>query len=175
MVIHIEKDRLGAIQAAIQALDLGNVIAVPTETVYGLAADATNDAAVRQIFAIKQRPSFNPLICHCSDLAMLSRYAVLDPMSEKLARSFWPGPMTIVLPMRAGGGSRRSPQLVFRRSPYEYLQASPMSSLPRSDVRLLHRVRISRGGSRQPRRAMWSANLVQLCLLSSTTVRPKSA
>lgn len=69
----------------------------PTETVYGLAADATNSEAVAKIFALKARPSFNPLICHVADLAMAERFAHFDPLSRKLAETFWPGPLTLIL------------------------------------------------------------------------------
>lgn len=86
-----------AFAVAIEALAAGSLVAIPTETVYGLAADATNEAAVRRIFEVKRRPSFNPLICHCSDMEMVARYAILDPLSRRLAQAFWPGPMTLVL------------------------------------------------------------------------------
>ena len=76
----------------------GEPVAVPTETVYGLAADATNAAAVARIYAAKGRPSFNPLIVHVSDLAMAKRLVSLSPLAEKLAADFWPGALTMVLP-----------------------------------------------------------------------------
>ncbi len=83
-------------------LAAGDLVAVPTETVYGLAADATNGVAVARIFAAKGRPRFNPLICHVGDLAMARAIAVVDPLAEALAAAFWPGPLTIVLPLREG-------------------------------------------------------------------------
>ncbi len=83
---------------------LGRPIALPTETVYGLAADATNPAAIASIYETKGRPQFNPLICHMADLAMAERYAVFDPVSRTLAEAFWPGPLTLVLPLKAGSG-----------------------------------------------------------------------
>lgn len=76
----------------------GGLVAIPTETVYGLAADATNGEAVARIFEAKGRPSFNPLIAHVGDLAMAESVAVFDPLSRKLAQAFWPGPLTLVLP-----------------------------------------------------------------------------
>ncbi len=87
-------------QAVIQ-LKNGEVVAIPTETVYGLAADATNDAALRQIYAIKQRPADNPLIVHIADMAQVSDWASeFSPLAQKLAHAFWPGPFTLVLPAK---------------------------------------------------------------------------
>ena len=86
---------------AAQALAGGGVVALPTETVYGLAADATNGEAVACIFAIKGRPRFNPLICHVDGLAMAERIVMFSPLARVLADAFWPGPLTLVLPMRA--------------------------------------------------------------------------
>lgn len=71
---------------------------MPTETVYGLAADATNGLAVAAIYAAKGRPQFNPLICHVSDLQMAEREALFSPLARDLAARFWPGPLTLVLP-----------------------------------------------------------------------------
>jgi len=82
----------------------GETVAIPTETVYGLAADATNDRAVAKIFEAKGRPSFNPLIVHVRDLEMARRYAEFSPLAEKLAKAFWPGPLTLVLPRRRDCG-----------------------------------------------------------------------
>ena len=88
------------IAVAIAALDAGQPVALPTETVYGLAADAAHGEAVARIFAAKGRPRFNPLICHVDGLAMARRLAVFDALSERLAGAFWPGPLTLVLPLR---------------------------------------------------------------------------
>ncbi|KQM65481.1 translation factor Sua5 [Sphingomonas sp. Leaf17] len=82
----------------------GGLVAVPTETVYGLAADATNGAAVAGIYAAKGRPSFNPLIVHVADLAAAERLAVFDADARALAVAFWPGPLTLVLPLRGNAG-----------------------------------------------------------------------
>ncbi|AJY45275.1 L-threonylcarbamoyladenylate synthase [Martelella endophytica] len=82
----------------------GELVAIPTETVYGLAADATQPAAIAKIYAAKGRPAFNPLICHMSDLAMAERYAIFDPLARQLAEAFWPGPLTLVLPLFEGSG-----------------------------------------------------------------------
>jgi L-threonylcarbamoyladenylate synthase len=86
------------LQQAIQLLQSGNVVAIPTETVYGLAADANNDAALRQIYAIKQRPADNPLIVHIADANQVNDWAAeFSPLAQKLANAFWPGPFTLVL------------------------------------------------------------------------------
>jgi L-threonylcarbamoyladenylate synthase len=87
---------------ALQALAAGELVILPTETVYGLAADASNASAVAKIYEAKGRPSFNPLISHVADLATAERLAVLDDRAHALARAFWPGPMTIVAPFREG-------------------------------------------------------------------------
>lgn len=89
-----------AISAALPVLEAGEVIAIPTETVYGLAADATNSDAITRIYETKGRPRFNPLICHMADLAMAERYAVFDPLSRLLAETFWPGPLTLIVPLK---------------------------------------------------------------------------
>lgn len=102
--INIETERDTALQASVAELSAGRPIALPTETVYGLAADATNPAAIASIYETKGRPQFNPLICHMADLAMSERYAVFDPVSRTLAEAFWPGPLTLVLPLRPGSG-----------------------------------------------------------------------
>jgi L-threonylcarbamoyladenylate synthase len=79
----------------------GGLVAIPTETVYGLAADATNAMAVAKIFTAKGRPAFNPLICHVASLAMAERLADFSPLARRLAERFWPGPLTLVLPAKA--------------------------------------------------------------------------
>jgi L-threonylcarbamoyladenylate synthase len=79
----------------------GHLVAFPTETVYGLGADATNGEAVAAIFAAKGRPRFNPLIVHVPDLSAARRQGVFHPLAEKLAAAFWPGPLTLVLPRLA--------------------------------------------------------------------------
>ena len=87
---------------AIAQLKNGEVVAIPTETVYGLAADATNDDALRQIYAIKQRPMDNPLIVHIADAHQVENWAAeFSPLAQKLAAAFWPGPFTLVLPAKS--------------------------------------------------------------------------
>ncbi|BCP52559.1 threonylcarbamoyl-AMP synthase [Kaistia sp. 32K] len=97
-------DDAGALSEAVAALEAGQLVAMPTETVYGLAADATNGEAVARIYAAKGRPSFNPLIAHVADLEAAERLVVFDPVSRRLAEAFWPGPLTLVLPKRADAG-----------------------------------------------------------------------
>jgi L-threonylcarbamoyladenylate synthase len=89
---------------AIRVLEGGGVVAIPTETVYGLAADATNGEAVARIFEVKGRPRFNPLIVHVSDQAMAERIALFSEAARFLAFGYWPGPLTMVLPLRADSG-----------------------------------------------------------------------
>ncbi len=93
-----------AIAEAAALIRDGGLVAVPTETVYGLAADATNAEAVARIYAAKGRPSFNPLIVHVADLAAAERIAVFDADARALAAAFWPGPLTLVLPVRRDSG-----------------------------------------------------------------------
>ncbi|HET9428946.1 MAG TPA: L-threonylcarbamoyladenylate synthase [Allosphingosinicella sp.] len=89
-----------AIAAAAELILAGEPVAIPTETVYGLAADATNGEAVARIYAAKGRPSFNPLIVHVRDLDQALNIARFEPMALDLASRFWPGPLTLVLPLR---------------------------------------------------------------------------
>ena len=88
-----------AVRRAVELLSAGEVVALPTETVYGLAANALNPEAVAKIYSIKGRPSHNPIIVHIADLPMAKRcVAAWSANAEKLANSFWPGPLTMVLP-----------------------------------------------------------------------------
>lgn len=93
-----------AIAEAAALIEAGGVVAVPTETVYGLAGDATNGASVAAIYAAKGRPSFNPLIVHVADLEAAERIAVFGEAARALAAAHWPGPLTLVLPLRADSG-----------------------------------------------------------------------
>lgn len=88
-----------ALDEAAATLAAGQLVAIPTETVYGLAADATNGEAVARIFEAKGRPRFNPLIAHVDGFPLAERIAVFDPLSRRLAEHFWPGPLTLVLPL----------------------------------------------------------------------------
>lgn len=92
-----EKD---ALETASRLIAEGGIAAVPTETVYGLAGDASNGIAVASIFETKGRPGFNPLICHVSDIDMAETLAIFSLQAKKLADAFWPGPLTLVLPKK---------------------------------------------------------------------------
>lgn len=88
-------------RAAVAAIAAGELVAVPTETVYGLAADATDASACAAIYAAKGRPSFNPLIAHVASLEDAERHGIFDERAHKLAAAFWPGPLTLVVRKRA--------------------------------------------------------------------------
>ena len=100
--------RLGSsqhdIEKAAEILAKGGLVAFPTETVFGLGADASDDFAVAKIYEAKGRPSFNPLIVHVSDVGMAKRLVEWNDLADHLARAFWPGPLTLVLPMRTDAG-----------------------------------------------------------------------
>lgn len=90
-----------SLEEAAERLKRGEVVAIPTETVYGLAADATNDSALQQIFTIKQRPADHPLIVHIADISQVNDWAASFPdVAVKLAQAFWPGALTLVLPAK---------------------------------------------------------------------------
>ena len=89
---------------AVAALRAGDLVILPTETVYGLAADAGNAEAVARIFAAKGRPRFNPLIAHVTDIEAAMRAGRFDARAQALAEAFWPGPLSLVVPARAAGG-----------------------------------------------------------------------
>ena len=92
-----------AIAEAARTVVAGGVVAFPTETVYGLGADASSDTAVAKIFAAKGRPSDHPLIVHIADAAQVTDYAGEVPLfAQKLMQAFWPGPLTVILPRRPG-------------------------------------------------------------------------
>ncbi len=93
-----------AIDAAVVALAAGDIVGMPTETVYGLAADATNGLAVARIYQTKGRPSFNPLISHVASLEQAEKYGMFNDTARKLAKAFWPGPLTLVVPYRESSG-----------------------------------------------------------------------
>lgn len=100
-VVHATEE---AIAKAAQALGRGEIVAFPTETVYGLGADARDAYAVAKVFAAKERPRFNPLIVHVPDLATAEAYAVFNAKARKLAEAFWPGPLSLALPKRPDSG-----------------------------------------------------------------------
>ncbi len=92
------------IAQAVALIRAGTPVALPTETVYGLAARADSSAAVAAIYAAKGRPGFNPLIVHVADLAQAERLGAFDDRARNLAAAFWPGPLTLVVPLRADAG-----------------------------------------------------------------------
>ncbi|WP_242913568.1 L-threonylcarbamoyladenylate synthase [Brevundimonas pishanensis] len=97
MIVTPQKD---AVATAADALRAGKLVILPTETVYGLGADASNPEAVAAIFEAKGRPRFNPLIAHVADSAAAEKVAIFDDRSRALAEAFWPGPLTIVAPIK---------------------------------------------------------------------------
>jgi L-threonylcarbamoyladenylate synthase len=102
----LDGQRQDAVARAAQVLASGGLVAFPTETVYGLGADAGSDAAVAGIFAAKGRPSDHPLIVHVPDAASASRFAAaIPPVARKLMDAFWPGPLTLILPRRPEVGA----------------------------------------------------------------------
>jgi tRNA A37 threonylcarbamoyladenosine synthetase subunit TsaC/SUA5/YrdC len=145
--------RSRGIAAAVAALRRGELVAMPTETVYGLAADAGNAMAVEAIFLAKARPRFNPLIVHVESRAAAAAIATFSVDAERLAERFWPGPLTLVLP---GGRVRQSPK---RRPPGSIRSPSGCPTMrmrrrcsPRSADRWLRRAPIDRGVSAPPPR-----------------------
>ena len=103
MSLILPADAKGIAHAA-ALLREGQLVALPTETVYGLAARADSEEAVAQIYRSKGRPSFNPLIVHVADVDMARQLARFDPRAELLAARFWPGPLSLVLPLLPGSG-----------------------------------------------------------------------
>jgi L-threonylcarbamoyladenylate synthase len=104
--IRLADDEAGVARAA-ELLRHGKLVAFPTETVYGLGADATDEAAVAAIYAAKNRPSFNPLIAHYATATAAFADVAPSPAAERLAAAFWPGPLTLVLPRRPGAAVAR--------------------------------------------------------------------
>jgi L-threonylcarbamoyladenylate synthase len=99
----LDGQRRDAIERAAQALAAGELAGIPTETVYGLAANAADDAAVRRIYAAKGRPADHPLIVHVAGAARAQDFAAaIPPLAQRLMQAYWPGPLTLILPRRAG-------------------------------------------------------------------------
>jgi len=101
LITRVARADAAAIREAAERLAAGGLVAFPTETVYGLGADATNGEAIARLYAAKGRPQFNPLIAHVADLAAARALARFSAEAERLARAFWPGPLTLVLPKAA--------------------------------------------------------------------------
>ena len=102
MAIILPASEPASLEAALAKLRAGRLVAVPTETVYGLAADAANGEAVARIFEAKGRPRFNPLIAHVASMEMAEAIGIFDEVSRALASRFWPGPLTLVVRLRDG-------------------------------------------------------------------------
>ncbi len=119
-------------QAAALALRQGDLVILPTETVYGLGADAANPEAIAKIYEAKGRPRFNPLIAHVADAETARRLALFDGRADRLAEMFWPGPLTLVLPIRPGGGvcdlARAGLETVAVRAPAHALAQAVLSA-----------------------------------------------
>src|ERR1700731_2965810 len=101
-VTRVSRADAAAIGDAVGCLKAGGLVAFPTETVYGLGADATDGRAIARLYEAKGRPAFNPLIAHVADLAAARARGGFDAAPENLAESFWPGPLPLVLPKNAG-------------------------------------------------------------------------
>ncbi len=117
-----------AIAEVVRHLKGGGIAAVPTETVYGLAADAANPGAVAKVFRAKGRPAANPLIVHVTGAEMAARYAEVSPLAGRLMARFWPGPLTLVLPKRAdalltGAVTAGLPTVALRAPDHPVMQA----------------------------------------------------
>jgi len=117
-----------AITAAAELLHGGQIVALPTETVYGLAADANNADAVARIYAAKGRPDFNPLIVHVPDKQAAEEFALFNPMADRLAQAYWPGALTLVLPLRENAPVTRAvtaglPTIAIRCPAHPVMQA----------------------------------------------------
>jgi len=102
LLTRVAKADAASIEEAVRILKSGGLVAFPTETVYGLGADATNSRAVARLYEAKGRPSFNPLIAHVADVEAARALARFDADAARLAGTFWPGPLTLVLPKVAG-------------------------------------------------------------------------
>ena len=96
-MVKIRNFNNNTINQAVKELTNGNLISFPTETVYGLGADATNEKAIAKIFSNKERPTFNPLIVHVESPEQAKKIAIFNEKIEKITDKFWPGPLTIVL------------------------------------------------------------------------------
>jgi L-threonylcarbamoyladenylate synthase len=122
-----------SIAAAAQLLHAGQIVAIPTETVYGLAADAQNAEAVAHIYAAKGRPDFNPLIVHVRDRKAAEKLGLFNATAQVLADAFWPGPLTLVLPLKQGAPVARAvtaglPTIAIRFPNHPVIQALLLKS-----------------------------------------------
>lgn len=127
-----------AIEAAIRLLEDGGVVGFPTETVYGLGADARNPTAVTTVFALKGRPADNPLIAHVSGIAMAETLVRVEDQAQLLMEAFWPGPLTLVLPYTGGErictAARAGLQTIALRQPAHRVASALIGGLGRAIV-----------------------------------------
>jgi len=149
-----------AITAAAESLHGGQIVALPTETVYGLAADAHNPDAVARIYAAKGRPDFNPLIVHVPDQRSAEQVAIFNGMADQLAQAFWPGALTLVLPLRENAPVSRAvtaglPTIAIRCPAHPVMQAV----LAKSGLRLAAPSANKSGGVSPTRASHVSAGL----------------
>jgi len=120
--LEILQPTTAAIERAARELRQGRLVAFPTETVYGLGANATDKSAVQAVYAAKGRPSFNPLIVHVADLRAAASLARFDERARRLAESFWPGPLTLIYPRAENVSDGRSkPSEGHARQPKQFL------------------------------------------------------
>lgn len=123
------------VAAAAALIRAGGLVAFATETVYGLGADATSPEAVANIYAAKDRPAFNPLIAHVTGLAAAQREARFSPVAMRLAQAFWPGPLTLVLPLAEGASvcelARAGLQSVALRAPDHAIAQAMLAAVGR--------------------------------------------
>lgn len=142
-----------ALEQAAALIREGQAVAVPTETVYGLAADATSPEAVARIYAAKGRPSFNPLIVHIASMDMARRIARFSPLAEELAGRFWPGPLTLVLPLQEESGIASLVTAGLPTIALRYPHHGAMQALIRESDRPLAAPSANASGAISPRRA----------------------
>lgn len=158
-----------SIAAAARCIRSGGLLGLPTETVYGLAANADDDAAVAQIFKAKGRPADHPLIVHVADASAVAHYASEVPeFARQLMQAFWPGPLTLILPRRPGvanAAAGGNPTIGLRCPSHPVAQAVLKALL---DCRCAfgawrRRAPTSLAASAPPRRPMCAANLATTC------------
>ena len=174
---NLRKADPAAISAAAAILRNGGLVAFPTETVYGLGADATNGEAVAAIFAAKGRPQFNPLIVHVRDRAQAEAFAAFSPEAGTLADAFWPGALTLVLPRRADSALSllvsAGLDTVAIRAPSHALRAAAAS--PRPERPSPRPAPMPRAASAPPPRRMSRKSWETTSISSSTAAVPRSA
>ena len=149
-----------SISRAAEALARGEIVAFPTETVYGLGANALDASAIAKVFAAKDRPRFNPLIVHVLGLEEAESYAAVNDTARKLIRAFWPGPLSLVLPRKRGCAIAdlvsAGLDTIALRAPSH---PSPARCLKLRSFPSPRRAPTVRGASARPLRPMWRRSL----------------